>query len=234
MSQKKRYRWLGISLLALIFLLALPMASFAANAQNVTESDLVIKYDCSSTATHQVWKIKNPTSYDYSSSWPNGGYWIARNSDGGVVKDHWLPNLTAGEEVTIEFDITKWGEFSGKNVPDRLAIADKDYKTLQYKFAVCEIEKKIVIEFDKTEGSKTYFNVTNTTDNEYAGQWYSFVGNEIYANDGYIKIPNDGQPHQLVVNYWDTKNNPLTKLTLSAPDSGWLGAGKPLVAVWTP
>ncbi|GAB6988159.1 hypothetical protein [Paenibacillus pini] len=238
MNHKKGIRWLSLSLFTLIFLLALPLASFAESSQNVTESDLVITYDCSSTETLQIWTIKNPTSFDYSSSWPNGGYWIARNhtedGQGWIVKDHWLPNIAAGEEVSIEFNITKWGEFSGQNIPARLDIANKDYKSLQYKPAVCEVEKKIDIQFDRTEGSKTYFNVTNTTNKDYAGQWYAFVKNELYANDGYIRIPNDGQPHQLVVNYWDLKNKPLTKLILADPDSGWLGANKPLIAVWIP
>ncbi len=100
--------------------------------------------------------------------------------------------------------------------------------------AVCKVEKKIEIQFVKTEGTKTYFSVTNTTDNEYKGQWYAFVKNSLYANDGSIIIPNDGQPHDLVVNYWNLKDNPLTKLILSEPDSGWLGALKPPLAVWIP
>jgi len=230
---KKNIKWLSISLLTFIFSLALPLATFAAST--ATESDLVIKYDCSSTATQQIWKIKNPTSSDYNSSYPNGGYWIAHNSKGNVVQDRWLPNIAAGGETTLVFDITEWGTYSGQNIPTSLTITDKDYKSLQSKPAVCEVEKKIEIQFVKTEGTKTYFSITNTTDNEYKGQWYAFVKNILYANDGSIIIPNDGQPHELVVNYWDTKiTNPLTKLILSDVNSGWLGALKPPLAVWIP
>ncbi|UHA75486.1 hypothetical protein [Paenibacillus sp. 481] len=228
-------KWLLALLTVIVTSVSVQSSVYATASSAATEADLELRYDCSSTATKQMWTIKNPTAKNYVR---NGAYWVARNhvdaSQARVVKDSVIPSIPAGSETTVEFDITKWGTYSGKNVPTRMDIANRDYKSLQYVTTQCEREEGIIITFEKRVGTKSFFTVTNYTNKVYKGQWYAFGNNNKYANDGWIMVPGHGKSVTMTVNYWNVGREPLTKVILSDGGSGWLGANKAPVAQWRP